>query len=93
MRQVNGTQACIGAMSQERVPATLEVNQGQILSQSTTDATQCHPILVAFVWELTKETINLPQGCLQGGAGAGERQDKGAPLNPQPEILTLNTKP
>ena len=30
---------------------------------------RCHPILVAFVWELTKETINLPLGCLQGGSG------------------------
>ena len=28
---------------------------------------RCHPILVAFVWELTKETIHLPLGCLQGG--------------------------
>jgi len=28
---------------------------------------RCHPILVAFVWELTKETIYLPLGCLQGG--------------------------
>ena len=27
----------------------------------------CHPILVAFVWELAKETIDLPLGCLQGG--------------------------
>ena len=27
-----------------------------------------HPILVASVWELTKETIHLPLGCLQGGA-------------------------
>jgi len=27
----------------------------------------CHPILVAFVWELTKDTIDLPLGCLQGG--------------------------
>ena len=27
-----------------------------------------HPILVTFVWELTEETINLPLGCLQGGA-------------------------
>jgi len=30
---------------------------------------RCHPILVAFVWKLTKETIHLPQGCLQGGQG------------------------
>ena len=28
---------------------------------------RCHPILVAFVWELTKEIIDLPLGCLQGG--------------------------
>ena len=27
----------------------------------------CHPILVAFAWKLTKETINLSLGCLQGG--------------------------
>jgi len=25
---------------------------------------RCHPILVAFVWELTKETIHVPLGCL-----------------------------
>ena len=29
----------------------------------------CHPILVAVVWELTKEAINFPLGCLQGGSG------------------------
>ena len=28
---------------------------------------KCHPILVAFAWELTNETIYLPLGCLQGG--------------------------
>jgi len=28
---------------------------------------RCFPILVAFEWELTKETIDLPMGCLQGG--------------------------
>ena len=28
---------------------------------------RCHLMLVAFVWELTKETIHLPLGCLQGG--------------------------
>ena len=32
---------------------------------------RCHPILVAFVWELTQETVNLPLGCLQGGRGRG----------------------
>ena len=28
---------------------------------------RCHLFVVAFVWELTKETIELPLGCLQGG--------------------------
>ena len=41
---------------------TLEIAQGQILSQSHTDA-------IRFWWhlQLTKETINLPLGRLQGG--------------------------
>jgi len=37
---------------------------------------RCHPILVAFVWELTKETIYLPLGCLQGGASQPSRWHK-----------------
>ena len=45
---------------------TLEVTQGQILKVHPHN---CHPILVAFVWESTRETINLPLGCLQGGMG------------------------
>ena len=28
---------------------------------------RCYLILVAFVWKLTKETIELPLGCLLGG--------------------------
>ena len=28
---------------------------------------RCNPVLVAFVWELTEETVDLPLGCLQGG--------------------------
>jgi len=28
---------------------------------------RCNPILVAFVWELTEETMNFPRECLQGG--------------------------
>jgi len=28
---------------------------------------RCHPMMVACVWELTEETIDLPLGCLQGG--------------------------
>jgi hypothetical protein len=38
--------------------------QGQILGQISH---RCLPMLVAFVWESTKETINLPPGCLLGG--------------------------
>ena len=29
---------------------------------------RCHIFEVVFAWELTKETIHLPLGCLQGGA-------------------------
>ena len=32
---------------------------------------RCHPILVAFVWELTEETIDLPLGCLHPGLPPG----------------------
>jgi len=39
-------------------------NPGENLEPSSH---RSHPILVAFVWELTKETIYLPLGCLQGG--------------------------
>ena len=31
-------------------------------------AHRCHLFEVAFVWELTEETIQLPLGCLQGGS-------------------------
>ena len=37
---------------------------------------RCHPILVAFVWELTKETIDLPLGCLQGGVGSHTQEQE-----------------
>ena len=29
---------------------------------------RCHLFEVSFVWKLTKETIHLPPGCLQGGS-------------------------
>jgi hypothetical protein len=51
-----------------------------ILSWYETDT-----ILVAFVWELTKETIDLPLGCLQGG----ERKKHG--LEGQGQILELES--
>ena len=37
---------------------------------------RCHPVLVAFVWGLTKETILLPLGCLQGGFAARHGRSK-----------------
>ena len=30
---------------------------------------ECYPKEVAFEWELTKENVHLPLGCLQGGCG------------------------
>jgi len=35
---------------------------------------KCHLKEVAFVWELTKETIHLPLGCLQGGVREFSRE-------------------
>ena len=32
---------------------------------------RCHLFEVALVWELTKETIHLPLGCLRGGLMPG----------------------
>ena len=60
---------------------------------------RCHPILVAFVWELTEETIDLPLGCLQDGlpplmstlALLHLTFSELATLNPQPS--TLNPRP
>ena len=50
-----------------------EGNTGANLESSSH---RCHPILEEFVWDLTKESINLPLGCLQGGlefeVGSGE---------------------
>ena len=45
---------------------------------------RCHLFEVAFVWELTKETIHLPLGCLQGGPST---------LIPRTQTLNLDPKP
>ena len=39
---------------------------------------------VAFVWALSKETIQLPLGCLQGGAGLPQESPHARPTNPLP---------
>ena len=58
---------------------------------------RCHPILVAFVWELTKETIDLPRGCLQGGRWSchalNARQEEGAALVCSENLVHLSTLP
>ena len=58
---------------------------------------RCHPILVAFVWELTKETIHLPLGCLQGGcadaAPSLRRKEAAVPsLRPRARKLRARTR-
>ena len=45
----------------------LEANPGANLKSV---AHRCYLREVAFKWELTKETINLPLSCLQGGSSA-----------------------
>ena len=35
---------------------------------------RCHLCEVAFVWELAKETIDLPLGCLEGGGDDRNRE-------------------
>ena len=37
---------------------------------------RCYLFEVALVWELTKETIVLPRGCLQGGSGVKQLLDR-----------------
>ena len=49
---------------------------------------RCHPILVAFVWELTKETIHLPLGYLQGGV---EGASASGAVEISPPLLTDHT--
>jgi hypothetical protein len=46
---------------------------------------------MAFVWELIKETINLPLGCLQGGVRERELLlEEGVVL---PKLLLLRVDP
>ena len=42
---------------------------------------RCHPILVAFVWALTHETIHFPLGCIQGGEHSITLQTFAHPLH------------
>ena len=45
---------------------------------------RCHLFEAAFVWELTKETIVMPLGCLQGGINENRILHPGAGIAWQP---------
>ena len=50
-----------------------EVNLPQMPPLTDATSHRCHLFEVAFVWELTKETIHLPLVCLQGGVRTERR--------------------
>ena len=57
---------------------------------------RCHLFEVAFVWEMTHETINLPMGCLFGGVpknevGALRQGAEAGGLAPQPPHLNASS--
>ena len=45
----------------------MEALQGELRANLKSTSHRCHLFEVAFVWELTEETIHLPLSCLQGG--------------------------
>ena len=60
---------------------------------------RCYLILVASAWVLTKETIKLPPGCLQGGERTGVRRRLDRfhflslnPLHPMPSTRRFQTR-
>ena len=82
-----------------QVPIVIRNVYGEVLPfQITLDVTQghqsisykSHPILLAFVRELTEETINLPLGCLQGG---DPKLETSTTSNNTPTVSGLNLPP
>ena len=75
---VHFTIAGLTAIHDFKVPSALHPggNPGANLKSITH---RCYLILVAFVWELTKETIYLPLGYLKGG-----------PSHPGPRMLSAH---
>ena len=51
---------------------------------------RCYLFEVAFVWELTKETIYLPLGCLQGGSAVWVRVHSPHSPSRQEQLVDLN---
>ena len=47
-------------------PATPCHHRGELRADLKSISHWCHLFEVEFVWKLTKTTINLPLGCLQG---------------------------
>ena len=56
-------------------------------------AHRCLPILVAFVWELTEEIIDLPLGCLQGGSTLLTQPPPATSRNLTPPLPPLPPRP
>ena len=51
----------------------------------------CHPILVAFVWELTQDTIYVPLGCLQGSVHQISREQAPYKVNSYGREMTFRS--
>jgi len=69
-RRCGGRSACPGVQAPPSPPPHAREHSpgGNPGANLTSISHRCHPILVAFVWELSQETIDLPLGCLQGGS-------------------------
>ena len=65
--KLHAVQQRLRARTPERAPRHAPHPGGNPEANLESISHRCHPLLVVFVWELTKETINLPLGCLQGG--------------------------
>ena len=56
---------------------------------------RCHLFEVAFIWELTQETIDLPLGCLQGGGteGGSDKERNALPWRAGAALRTVHYSP
>ena len=56
------------ALNEAKVPNPTPHPRVELRANLNSISYRCHLFEVAFVWELTKESIHLPLGCLQGGS-------------------------
>ena len=63
---------CIGSMRRHQTPLHNASSHPGVEHRSKLNvfSHRCHLVEMAFVWELTEETIHVPMGCLQGGFGS-----------------------